>query len=52
MESRGKSLIQKVIDKRVAYIAEITANLEESDRVILPRVLEEVLRESERLIND
>ena len=52
MESRGKSLIQKVIDKRVAYIAEITANLEESDRVILPRVLEEVLSESERLIND
>lgn len=52
MEDRGRELIQLVIDKRVDYIAKITQNLSEDKKAILPVVLEEVLQESERYINE
>ncbi|MEK4555351.1 MarR family winged helix-turn-helix transcriptional regulator [Jeotgalicoccus sp. FSL K6-3177] len=49
MEKKGKEIIQQVIDKRIDYIAKITANLDEAERKILPAALEHVLRESERI---
>ncbi|QQD85282.1 MULTISPECIES: MarR family winged helix-turn-helix transcriptional regulator [Jeotgalicoccus] len=52
MEERGRTLIQLVIDKRVEYISKITGDLSEDKKAILPVVLEEVLQESERYIND
>ncbi|MCK1977433.1 MarR family transcriptional regulator [Jeotgalicoccus huakuii] len=52
MEERGRTLIQLVIDKRVEYISKITGELSEDKKAILPVVLEEVLQESERYIND
>jgi Transcriptional regulators len=49
MEEKGREIIQQVIDKRIDYIAKITANLDEAERKILPAALEHVLRESERI---
>src|SRR5699024_802465 len=49
MEEKGREIIQQVIDKRIDYIAKITANLDEAERKILPAALEHGLRESERI---
>lgn len=49
MEDKGKDIIQQVINKRIDYIAKITAGLSEAERVILPSALEHVLQESERI---
>lgn len=49
MEPKGKEIIRKVIDKRISYIRDITAHLDEEQMNMLPELLESVLRESERL---
>ena len=49
MEDKGKEIIQQVIDKRIDYIAKITAHLSEAEREILSGALEHVLKESERI---
>lgn len=49
MEKTGNEIINKVINKRISYIRDITAHLDKKELDLLPEVLESILRESEKL---
>ena len=51
MEETGKEIINKVINKRISYIRDITAHLNKGIN-LLPEILESILRESERIFMD
>lgn len=49
MEKTGKEIINKVINKRISYIRDITGHLDKKELDLLPEVLESILRESEKI---
>lgn len=48
MEETGKEIINKVINKRISYIRDITSHLDKKELDLLPEILESILRESEK----